>query len=390
MVNKRKLIELILSKNFSENAYFDIKEMICLSNTDQKAKLLKHICALSNSNPSNDSFLIFGVEDETFNYKGVEYKDDSTFQDLVFEHLDNPPEILYENVVFHELQKKDEHKQFLGLLTISGDGSFCKFKKNISGIRKGCGFVRLGSQTRQIREEDWSADTSNVNTVGELKRMATTKLEDVLNDTVRFYKETGESYPPHHVVLHDIYVVCYSGWKNKIDNEIFLSEVNIELIGENVQLFYSACEEVQISASDDQIKIVKYVPLYFHENLHYLPFKSKTIAFSSASGYEIKDCFIFNLPKISQREAATIVQRYEKVHKKIGDGLPLYELSDEEQMKLEVYCHELLVSFFSGNKEAGILFENYLHGQYDGAVAESYTDVRDILETCRREKVFHE
>lgn len=129
MVNKRKLIELILSKNFSENTYFDVKEMICLSNTDQKAKLLKHICALSNSNPSNDSFLIFGVEDETFNYKGVEYKDDSTFQDLVFEHLDNPPRILYENVVFHELQKKDEHKQFLGLLTISGDENFCKFKK---------------------------------------------------------------------------------------------------------------------------------------------------------------------------------------------------------------------------------------------------------------------
>ena len=216
----------------------------------------------------------------------------------------------------------------------------------------------MGSQTRQIREEDWGKDTSNVGAVDELKRMAATKLEDVLNDTIRFYGKVGEWYPPRHVVLRDIHVICYSGYVDKFDGEIFLSEVNIELIGENVQLFYSACEEIQINVSDDHIEIVKYVPLHFHEKAHYFPFESKTVAFSSTGGYEIKDRFIFDPPKISKREAAAIVRRYKKVHKKIGSELAFGELDEEEYMKLEVYCHELLVSFFSGNKVAGILFEN--------------------------------
>ena len=390
MVNKRKLIELILSTNYSENTYFDIKEAICLSSVSQKGKLLKHICALSNSNPNNDSFLIFGVEDETLNYKGVEYRDDSIVQNLVFEYLDNPPRILYENVVFPELQERNGSQKFIGLLTIYENGIFCKFKKNIWKIRKEQSFGRLGSQTRPIREQDWRLDTSNVGVVSELERMAATKLEDIVNGIFRFYQKVGESYAPHHVVLHDIYVVCYSGWVDKINDESFLSEANIELIGENVQLFYSACEHIQISTSDNKIEIVKYVCLHFNEEMHYFPFESKAIVFSPASGYEINDRFIFNLPKISKREAASIVQRYKKVHKKIGDGLSLNELTQEEDMKLGLYCDELLVSFFNGNKEAGTLFENYLHGQYDGAVAESYTDARDILEACRREKIFPE
>ena len=64
MLNKRILIKNLLSHN-DENTFYDKKEAIDLSSNIGKSKLLKHICALSNSNPANNSFLIIGVVDET-------------------------------------------------------------------------------------------------------------------------------------------------------------------------------------------------------------------------------------------------------------------------------------------------------------------------------------
>jgi predicted HTH transcriptional regulator len=55
-----------------------------------KSKVLKHICALSNSNPANNSYIVVGVEDQDNEIVGVIF-DDSHIQNLVNAYLENPP-----------------------------------------------------------------------------------------------------------------------------------------------------------------------------------------------------------------------------------------------------------------------------------------------------------
>ena len=72
MINKRLLIKNLLAHN-DENSFYDKKRRINISHKEGKAKFLKHVCALSNSNPKNNSYIVIGVEDEDNNIIGVDF-----------------------------------------------------------------------------------------------------------------------------------------------------------------------------------------------------------------------------------------------------------------------------------------------------------------------------
>jgi predicted HTH transcriptional regulator len=113
MINKRLLIKNLLSHN-DENSFYDKKQKLSFESKDGKAKFLKHICALSNSNPICNSFIVIGIEDEENKIFGVDFYDDSKIQNLINAYLKNPPKITYENVSFPSLPR---HK-VIGLVTI--------------------------------------------------------------------------------------------------------------------------------------------------------------------------------------------------------------------------------------------------------------------------------
>ena len=94
MINKRLLIKNLLAHN-DENSFYDKKRFISISEKDGKAKFLKHVCALANSNPKNNSFIVIGVEDRDNAIVGVDFFDDSKIQNLVNAYLDNPPIVSY-------------------------------------------------------------------------------------------------------------------------------------------------------------------------------------------------------------------------------------------------------------------------------------------------------
>ena len=102
MINKRLLIKNLLAHN-NENTFFDKKLRINIGEKEGKAKLLKHICALANSNPNNNSFIVVGVEDEDNAIVGVDFFDDSKIQNLINAYLTNPPIVQYENIPFPHL-----------------------------------------------------------------------------------------------------------------------------------------------------------------------------------------------------------------------------------------------------------------------------------------------
>src|SRR5690554_1992956 len=104
MINKRLLIKNLLAHN-DESSFYDKKLKFDFSNKEGKAKFLKHICALSNSNPKNNSYIVVGVEDTSNEIIGVDFFDDSKIQNLVNAYLENPPLVSYENIPFPHLSE---------------------------------------------------------------------------------------------------------------------------------------------------------------------------------------------------------------------------------------------------------------------------------------------
>ena len=86
MINKRLLVKALLSHN-DENSFYDKKLKLNLVSKAEKAKFLKHICALSNANPHNNSFIVIGIEDQSNSIVGVDFFDDSKIQILINAYL---------------------------------------------------------------------------------------------------------------------------------------------------------------------------------------------------------------------------------------------------------------------------------------------------------------
>lgn len=126
MINRRLLIKNLLA-NHDESSFYDKKRQLNLHTKEGKAKFLKHICALSNSNLFNNSYIVVGVEDQDNELIGDDFFDDSRIQNLVNAYLENPPEIQYENVPFPNLPKD----KVIGLVTIKK-----KKKSQASFLRK--------------------------------------------------------------------------------------------------------------------------------------------------------------------------------------------------------------------------------------------------------------
>jgi DNA modification methylase len=126
MINKRLLVKNLLAHH-GENSFYDKKRRIDISTKEGKAKFLKHVCALANSNPKNNAYILIGVEDQNNEVVGVDFFDDSRIQNLVNAYLNHPPQIIYENILFPALPPG----KVVGLVTIRSLGAVCSLRKNI-------------------------------------------------------------------------------------------------------------------------------------------------------------------------------------------------------------------------------------------------------------------
>ncbi len=144
MINKRLLVKALLSHN-DENSFYDKKLQLNLSTKEGKAKFLKHICALSNSNPKNNAYIVIGIEDKANRIVGVDFFDDSKLQNLINAYLDNPPLVLYENIPFPHLPLG----KVVGLVTIRPIEQITALRKNIWKYFGGMIFLREGASRCQ-------------------------------------------------------------------------------------------------------------------------------------------------------------------------------------------------------------------------------------------------
>jgi len=295
MINKRLLIKNLLAHN-DENSFYDKKRFIAIGEKEGKAKFLKHICALTNSNPKNNSFIVIGVEDRDNAIVGVDFFDDSKIQNLVNAYLENPPLVSYENIPFPHLPEN----KVVGLVTIRSIGKICALRKNIWKYYGGSVFYRDGSISMP---KNFKSDLVDVNSevVAGLEKQAENNIELTLDGVIDFMKNRHPDLPSFYKVFKEQFVVCWAGQSKKVKGKEYFSRVDIELINEQVRLFFSALDEVEIQVSDDSFSLLEYVYMGLGSKKYY-PLERLDITFNDNGSYTMNSELVFAPPRYETKD----------------------------------------------------------------------------------------
>lgn len=343
MINKRILIKNLLTHN-DEGSFYDKKRQLNLHNREGKAKFLKHICALSNSNPTNNSYIVVGVEDQNNEIIGTDFYDDSRIQNLVNAYLENPPKIQYENVPFPNLPKD----KVIGLVTIRANSKKASFKKGIYTIPIHSTFIRIGSNTTPV-ESGFENNFQNHETVIGIENNSRNSIEYTLDNVIDFLNFRHKDINPKYKVFKELFVICWAGIEKKSKNTTYLSRVDIELINEQIKLFYSAQDVVEITFDEDSFTIIEYVPLDLNDKIDYYPLEEQTIHFQENGYYNISRKILFQPPSFNKKILHHIYNNNISLLKKLENQR---NLTQSEQKDLENLPSTFMVCYLNGFENA--------------------------------------
>lgn len=343
MINKRLLIKNLLAHN-DENSFYDKKRQLNLHTREGKAKFLKHICALSNSNPSNNSYIVVGVEDESNQIVGDDFFDDSRIQNLVNAFLENPPKIQYENVPFPNLPKD----KVIGLVTIKPNSKISSFKKGIHTIPINTIFIRRGSNTMPV-EDKVEKNYPNTETVIGIENNSRNSIEYTLDGVIDFMNYRHKDMAPKYKVFKELFVICWAGIIKKSRNKTYLSRVDIELINEQIKLFYSAQDVVEITYNEDSFTIIEYVPLGLNDKTSYYPLEEQTIYFQDNGYYKIDRKMLFEPPEYNKKMLYHIYNSNIALLYKLEKNI---KLSERERKDLDHLPSTFMICYLNGFEDA--------------------------------------
>ena len=335
MINKRLLIKHLLAHN-DENSFYDKKRKIDISYKEGKAKFLKHICALSNSNPNNNSYIVIGVEDEDNRIVGVDFFDDSKIQNLINAYLNNPPIVQYENIPFPHLSDN----RVVGLVTIRPNNKITSLRKNIWKYYGGSVFFREGSMSMP-KVFDIEIKDINSKIVFAIEKHAQNNIEHTLDGVIDFMNKRVD-YEPKYKVFKEYFVVCWAGQKKIVKNETFYSRVDIELINEQVKLFFSILDEVSIMLDDNTFKIIEYVNLGLQNTNKYYKLEETIIRFEDHANYTIDTQLLFEPPQFDKKMLFHIYNSNNSILEKLKKGMTLTKYEENDLKNLPVtylICH---------------------------------------------------
>ncbi|MUU79440.1 ATP-binding protein [Winogradskyella endarachnes] len=347
MINKRLLIKNLLAHN-DENSFYDKKLKVNIGYKEGKAKFLKHVCALSNSNPKNNSYIVIGVKDEDNQIIGVDFFDDSKIQNLINAYLSNPPIVQYENIPFPHLPDD----KVVGLVTIRPINGLTSLKKNIWKYYGGSVFFRDGSMSMP-KVFDIEIKDVNSKIVAGIENHAKNNIELTLEGVFDFMNKR-QDYNPQYKVFKEYFVLCWSGAKKVVKNEIFYSRVDIEMINEQVRLFYSTLDEVSITYTENSFKIIEYVRLGLNKSFKYYKLEEKTIHFNDNANYSIEAQLIFEPPQFNKKVLHHIYNANNTILDKLEKNLKLTQIETED---LKNIAASYLICYLNGFEDALLKLE---------------------------------
>lgn len=343
MINKRLLIKNLLAHN-DENSFYDKKRQLNLHTQEGKSKFLKHICALSNSNPNNNSYIVVGVEDQDNRIVGDDFFDDSRIQNLVNAFLENPPKIQYENIPFPNLPKD----KVVGLVTIKPNPKVSFFKKGIHTIEANTSFIRVGSNSIPTKEKI-PYNKQNIETVISIENNSRNSIAHTLDGVLDFINVRHKDMYTEHKVFKELFVVCWSGNKKKIRDQVFFSRVDIELINEQIKLFYSAQDEVTITYTESSFILTEYIVLGLNDKTSYYPLEKVVLTFFDNGYYKMETQMLLEPPQFNKKVLHHIYNTNKSLLEKINKKIPL---TDREILDLSHLPSTFMLCYLNGFEDA--------------------------------------
>ncbi|RZK07565.1 MAG: ATP-binding protein [Flavobacterium sp.] len=344
MINKRLLIKNLLAHN-DESSFYDKKRQLNLHTREGKAKFLKHICALSNSNPTNNSYIVVGVEDHDNEIVGDDFFDDSRIQNLVNAFLEHPPKIQYENIPFPNLPKD----KVIGLVTIKPKSKVSHFKKGIHTIPSNSVFIRRGSNSVPVEEGVFEKNYQNTETVISIENSSRNSIGYTLDGVMDFMNNRHKDMSPKYKVFKELFVVCWAGIPKKVKEKTYLSRVDIELVNEQIKLFYSALDEVAIEFDDDLFTITEYVSLGLNDKTSFYELEKVNIHFFENGYYKIEREMLFQPPEFNRKMLFHIYNSNLALIYKLEKG---FLLSERENLDLENLPSTFMICYLNGFEDA--------------------------------------
>jgi hypothetical protein len=372
MINKRLLVKNLLAHN-DENSFYDKKLQLNLGNKEGKAKFLKHICALSNSNPKNNSYIVVGIMDHENEIVGVDFFDDAKLQNLVNAYLENPPLVLYENIHFPHLPDG----KVVGLVTIKPKQSLTTLRKNIWKYYGGSVFFREGS-TSVSRAFDVDIKDVNSTIVSEIEKHAQNNIELTLDGVVDFVQRHHKSLNPQYKVFKESFVVCWAGIEKKVNDKCYYSRVDIELVNEHVKLFYSTYDEVEIEFNVNHFRLIESVKLGLNNIEKYYPLEQIELHFDDNGSYQMSTDFLFEPPIFEKKLLHHIMNSQKTIAERL---LAKKGLSMAQNKEVEALSPTLMLCYLNGFEEAKSLLyaiQNPLR-DYNSVAYQSHKDSMRIL-----------
>ncbi|WP_340199519.1 ATP-binding protein [Ascidiimonas sp. W6] len=374
MINKRLLVKNLLAHN-DENSFYDKKRFINIGEKEGKAKFLKHVCALANSNPENNSYIVVGVEDEDNQITGVDFFDDSKIQNLVNAYLDNAPLISYENIPFPDLPEG----KVVGLVTIRSSGKICALRKNIWKYWGGSVFLRDGSISMP-KVFDIKIQDTNSDIVAAIEQHARNNIELTLDGVIDFINNRHKDLESHYKVFKEQFVVCWAGNAKKTKHGVYYSRLDIELINERKQLFYSALDEVEITYDAHSFTTTEYVQLGLNKQQKYYPLEKMEITFNDNGTYKVDSQLIFEPPQFDKKMLFHLFNSNNVLMDKLKKKTPFSkaEVKDFKNMPATY-----LICYLNGFEGAKFMLEEYrwLVKEYDKNI---YASLKEALRVLRK------
>ena len=198
--------------------------------------------------------------------------------------------------------------------------------------------------------------------VTEIENHAQNNIEHTL-DSVFAFLNKRQDYNPKYKVFKEYFVLCWAGQKKEVRGEVFYSRVDIEMINEQVRLFYSTLDEVSINYNEDSFKIIEYVNLGLQGSNKYLKLEETQIEFSENAHYSMNSKLLFEPPQYNKKVLHHIYNSNNAILEKLKKGFALNKNEAKDLRNLPI---TYLICYFNDfqeaiNKfsEAKLLLKNY-------------------------------
>ena len=174
-------------------------------------------------------------------------------------------------------------------------------------------------------------------------------------DGVFDFLNNRRDYHPTYRVFKEYFVMCWSGQKKNVRNQTFYSRVDIALINEQVRLFYSTLDEVEINYDADCFKIIEYVNLGLNGQDKYLKLEETCIEFSDHAQYSIETKLLFKPPIYDKKTLHHVFNTNNAIIEKLKTH---QILTEREQQDLKNIPITYLICHFNGFTQALKLLES--------------------------------